>query len=225
MLLLSFRNTAPTWNRWVSKRIAVLGLISLEGRLKNLKQELEFHWVSRKHLKLYACSRLWQGIGYSLERLVLSETIHPVDEAAGIKQHCRNLKSISRKWDDDDALDAIADLLASYGDQLEYAYLSNTNEVQLKEVADACPIARFRYKDLDDGISLSAMMIIGPRLEVITRTDFEIDREDLLEWESVWDDCMNIWELHIVRCESEVAELIFSTPEELLKIFELYIFL
>jgi len=109
---------------------------------------------------------LLRAIGGSLERLVINMMNgYHGDEAGKIKLHCPNLKSISLH----NHHPAVSRLLASYGDQLEYALLYELDEYQINDVAVACPNARFHLNIPCEDLSSPTLNLIGHRLVNLER--------------------------------------------------------
>jgi len=161
----------------------------------------------------------WRAIGRGLEKLIVTESIDTPAEIGAIQQHCRNLNSISLAWQGSKFQPAIAALLASYGDQLKYSLLWDIDEQQLREIADACPTARFHLEGYSYGCLLAGLNVLGPRLENVTSSDFEQDIGGI-EFANPWYKCCNLRELHVKLLTVETAEAIFSTPKEHLKLLE-----
>jgi len=112
---------------------------------------------------------------------------------------------------------AIANLLASYSGQLEYALLKRFDEVHLKEVADACPKARFHLDSFDDKRRLFiGLNLLGPRLEVIRSFGSETT-ENFDGWKNAWSKATTFRKLDIEVRKVCDAKAIFSTPKEHLK--------
>jgi len=164
---------------------------------------------------------LWKRIGRGLERLVISKRICAKNEVDNIKQHCRNLKSISIKGRDGPDRVAIANLLASYGDQLEHAYLYNMNENQIRDVTDGCTNARFHLDNFGGDFLIFGLNAIGHRLESIKIKEYA-GNGDYVELTNAWNKCVNLRELSIVSGNPEdLLETIFSTPKDQLSVLEL----
>jgi len=133
-----------------------------------------------------------------------------------VKQHCRNLKNISLECVDTREKSAIATLLASYGEQLVYALLFDMVEVHLKEVADACPNARFHFYTRDMGVLFTGLNMFGSRIEIISNSVLEIT-ENVDGWKNAWGKATTLRKLEIGIFKAGDAEAIFSTPKEHLK--------
>jgi len=133
------------------------------------------------------------------------------NEIGDTKQHCRNFKYISLEGEANEEKAAIANLLASYGGQLEYALLFRMDEVHLKEVADACPKARFHLETYDMGVLFTGLNKFGSRLEFIAIKDYEITG-DIEEWKNAWGQATKLGKLYIEVSKAADAEAIFFLP-------------
>jgi len=133
-----------------------------------------------------------------------------------MKLHCPNLKSVSLRGRSSEDSPAITRLLASYGERLEYALLYWLNDDQIRDVATACPNARFRvYGGHGFGLSHSCLNLIGPRLEGV-RFDYTENVEMdgfLVEWRKAWNQCVNLRHLDFNPTKVEDVQAIISTPK------------
>jgi len=153
----------------------------------------------------------------SLERLVIHEFYDQRDDDVDkMKLHCPNLKSVSLRGRSSEDSPAITRLLASYGERLEYALLYWLNDDQIRDVATACPNARFRvYGGHGFGLSHSCLNLIGPRLEGV-RFDYTENVEMdgfLVEWRKAWNQCVNLRHLDFNPTKVEDVQAIISTPK------------
>lgn len=111
--------------------------------------DFPLHFAVRK-LTVFTSPHSWERIGNSLEKLVVLFEFSVKDEVDKIKLHCPKLTSVSLEGSKEEDKDAIAALLASYGDKLEYAYLCEMHEGQLMDVVRACPKARVRLRTISN---------------------------------------------------------------------------
>lgn len=155
----------------------------------------------------------WQRIGRSLKSLTVCAPISGVSKVYNIKEHCRYLEIIHLHGSGRKEVAAIASILTSYGDQLEFASLYNMKESQLRIVAGACPNARFRLYNLKNSLSYAGLNSIGHRLEVIFIFEL-LYSKNLVEWTKAWGKCKNLRELYIVGCNKKVLETIFAAVKE-----------
>lgn len=134
----------------------------------------------------------WETAGATLEVLTELRTEHSlICEINTIQRHCRNLKSISLIEQDKEDIAGITALLASYGAQLEYAYLREMNIRQIRTVANACPNARFRVGFYDTPISPACLRIHGPRLEKASIHKITAGHKRS-SWKNAWGKCINL---------------------------------
>lgn len=167
-------------------------------------------------------TNLWEKIGSCLEKLQINHSISAPNGLDNIKQHCPNLKSIRMEANERKDVKAVANLMAFYGDQLEFADLSYLNQHQLKRVSRACPNARF-HLDVSDDLTVARLNIVGPRLESISLTVVKMGKSTD-EWKEAWSMCVNLRELVIHHGTVQDFEVIFSTPKEQLKDLQFRIF-
>lgn len=88
---------------------------------------------------------IWQRIGCSLQKLAIYDDIPKVNEVFAIQEHSQKLKSIVLLGDEDDYIAAIANLLTSHGDQLEYAEISYLNESLYTLVSKEIKLKKFLF--------------------------------------------------------------------------------
>jgi len=166
-------------------------------------------------------TELWRRIGPSLETLILHHVIPEENEVSDIKEHCRNLKSISIGGGTYEENSALANLLASYGGQLKYAHLYEMSKDQMRTVVDACPNARFLLRMVDIQSFRAALNMIGSRLAVTKTFMFTINH-DFDIWKNMWDNCAHLRELDIYLMDMEYVRAIFATKKEKLEVLRLY---
>jgi len=161
-------------------------------------------------------------IGACLETLVVYKFIdYQEDVTDKIRLHCSRLKSISLKGWKHPEVAAVARLLASYGPQLEYAVLFLLDADQIRDVAAACPNARFRvYGNYSGGLSPSTLHLIGDILE----SAYVVERPEIInpngdeteggidEWATAWNGCVNLHTLGNMG-GLYAPQAVFSTPK------------
>lgn len=120
---------------------------------------------------------LWRKMLSGLETLVIFGTISARSEVDEIKKYCLSIKNISLKGHCYEDIVSIATLLASYGGQLEYAYLHRMQREELKTVAGACPKASFYFDVWLISDLFVVLKMLGPQIDVITT--FLLDYEHI----------------------------------------------
>ena len=80
----------------------------------------------------------------------------------------------------------IANVLVSYGSQIEFALLCNMTESQLSDVTEACLNARFGFEDIGVNSFAAALKIIGPRLYTASFREVDNGTHDIDELTNAW---------------------------------------
>ncbi len=108
-------------------------------------------------------SDLWEKVGGTLEKLCVTFMFPAFKEIRKIQQHCRKIRWLHIP-EEERINAALAECIASYGKQLEYAFLPDMNQSQLEAVVTACPNASFHMsiEEMSHGYSLK---LVGSRLE------------------------------------------------------------
>lgn len=141
---------------------------------------------------------VFENIGSTLEILEMPYPDHvKPKEIRSIQKYCRKFTRISihtsmlSVFDDTDAL---AECLASYKEQLEYATVRHMKQEDLRNVVASCTKARFNF-ELDhrcSGNTVDNIRIFGKQLERVRLGEYCVfEGAD----QSVWDACPNIREI------------------------------
>lgn len=104
---------------------------------------------------------------------------------------------------------AISKLLVSYGNQLEWAYLSKFTERSMKDVAKSCRNARFRLHKPQRELLLPALNLFGDKLEIISAI-LENHNGDTSRYTAAWNSCVNLrvlilWVRTVQQIEAFIA--------------------
>jgi len=152
-------------------------LYSLEiGRLCNTTfADIQEHCSNLRSLTLSSIdvsqnddNKLWEAIGATLETLVV-RTLHSDErELLKIQGHCRKLRSIHilnpHKFSAE-----YMELLESYGEQLEYATISDFSRSGFENMVKSCSNARFRLNpDPNSSLLHLSLAALGPQLHEIS---------------------------------------------------------
>lgn len=148
----------------------------------------------------------WETVGGTLESF---KCVGCLDRASmhmeKIELHCRKMREIAIAIHHNEGNDALCRLLASYGKQLEWAYLKNMNESQYNVLKVACPNARFYAYITGYGYHLlaSTLNVLGPQLSELFlgpehQHDFAVSRNhDYSNWTRAWNKAIKLRELRI----------------------------
>lgn len=156
---------------------------------------------------------LWWRIGRNLTSLTIRGVYYEICDIGDIEMHCRNLTRVSIQGSMDEEGKDVANLLVSYGEQLEFADLYELSEGALVDVAASCRTARFRIWNNRQGISLAALNAVSTRMEKITMNRFEI-AGDATEWKHSWGKCVNLRQFRGRICTIEHLKVMMVTRRE-----------
>jgi len=164
-------------------------------------------------------SNLWELVGGTLESLtVLSDFGVQIADTDNIEKYCRNLRRISIDIVSRDGNSALSALLASFGGQLQWAKISDFNEIQLLRVARSCSNARFHLHHAVPHEMEPAVQILGAQIENITITNIGCDPSPS-GFSAEWRKCINLREISFNRAIPEIIRQIFSSPKPHLEEF------
>lgn len=135
-----------------------------------------------------------------------------------IQKHCRHLRRISIRNVPFEATSGLANHLALYGDQLEFAVISSLNQMQLDQMVRSCTKARFFFHSTVSHGILASLRIMGRQLEGIV---IKHEHRGILSEESIsaWNLSVNLRFIEFHRCSVEEIEAVFYTPKPLMKKF------
>lgn len=167
-----------------------------------------------------AAANLWERVGCTLESLTIGNfgiTAEEIPWQIGrIGRYCRNIRRISIQDVSEEGNTAISQLLASYGEQLQYAKIHYMNEAQWGRVLRVCTNARFHVIAMGTHSLLPTVNIVGRQLEkvlVASRTFVG----DVADFTRAWDKCVNLRELYVQVGLLEHIRPVLSTPKPHLK--------
>lgn len=159
----------------------------------------------------------WSNIGTRLESLTLGSINSEGGELESITTHCRNLRRISININQEsNQNDKLANLLASYGDKLEYCHIENMNESQLATITSACTNAGFSAMISEYDLIYPTVKVLGSQLE---KCIFRCPPADEIpaEMTKAWNECANIRELEVFNCNIEHVSAMTGKRKVLLK--------
>lgn len=159
----------------------------------------------------------------TLQSLTVTGFYLPVEQILDIETRCRNLKRVRIQAIKDDEKLAVANLLASYGDGLEWAYVRDLSTAQLQRVVDSCENARFHLNIVNYDTGLTAISIIADKLQSLSVNVGAYDGA-LPAFGPAWLTCGNLEELNIVGCRNEHMQAIMAAPKHKLKALNITIF-
>jgi len=217
---LSIDEPRSTWLNYFSSRLKTLEV--------STKDETGFyipHTSSLRSLTLYSGFNYFylprlKSVIENLETLTICGGTPRGNEFKQILERCFNLKRVSIKGPIM-LQNEFTRFIASYGDQLQYAYLRDMSTNQILRVASACQNARFHLQDYKYGLSVAAITAIGDRMEEITISGFYIRSDDNPEWVNAWNKCTNLRRLNISNCRLKHVEAMFATTKEHLKVLSI----
>jgi len=167
-------------------------------------------------LNVLARPDLWEKIGKSLEALALTNSRIPTKVFGSIEKYCRNIRRIS-VWElSEEGKEAIAKLLASYADQLQYAEIYYLKEYQWNRVLSVCTKARFNVFALGAHSLIPSLNIAGYQMEKISAWGMPFAGDEA-EFRNAWNKCVNLNELRVQLDTFERFQLVLSTPKVHLK--------
>lgn len=163
-----------------------------------------------------------EGSCRTLECLNITGFSVPDEEIGKIQATCRGLKRISMEG----RSAALSKLFASYRNQLEWAYLPGFKEDHIKDVAVACKNARFHLFESSRKRLLTALNLLGPRLEMIS-VDLWNQLVDvhMSQFTAAWNRCVNLRKLSLDDCTIEGLEAVMATPKLTLKVISIELYL
>lgn len=109
----------------------------------------------------------WENLGHKLEKLSIVVAENNEGEISLVEKYCRNIKWIRATGTHRAANERISECIASYGKQLEYAYLWDMTSAQLSRIKSACPAARFAACVMGGDLR-SSLDILGDQLKEIS---------------------------------------------------------
>ena len=144
-------------------------------------------------------------------------------ELGRIKTHFPNLRSISIDQMEQ-RNEEISDFLASYGEKLEYCYVSNTNESELETIANACKNVRFCAQVRKNKFIIPNLKILGRQLENIKIWDGQGDDGvlDIDGFTGAWAGCVNIQDPDVHLCTIKMAKVVMATRKKHLRTIQVH---
>lgn len=160
----------------------------------------------------------WEEIGRKLESLTLDFICSEEKKIEKIKIHCRNLRQI-RFYKMHYRNRKISDLLASYGNQLQYCHVEGMNESELTTITGACKNVRFSANIYEHNKLYPTLKVLGRQLEKIQLDCIGAEGEipDFGDLTDAWNECVNLRDLEFLNCSIGHAKSIMASPKEHLK--------
>lgn len=151
---------------------------------------------------------LWEEMTRELECLDVNSIYAGNVNLEDIITHCRKLRHVCISlFKMKERNEEISNLLASYGDQLEYCYVENMSESELRTITNACCNAQFSANvNTCDGL-YTTMRVLGSQLSKI-RIGFYMNDRDSIDYDAfshAWNECVNIRDLELWGCSVEYA--------------------
>ncbi len=169
------------------------------------------------------CIPLWQSLNTSLKELNLQ--IWRSDPDTGnipeVQKYCRSLISanVSLPWFCS-TYEPIAELYASYGNQLQSANLSSMNESLCAYVASKCQNARFTISSLND--VLQRMRTLGKNLSAVEFScSADTDIDDLKEISRCCPNIENLKYIETISITTSYLRALLCEPKPYLKHLDL----
>ncbi len=166
---------------------------------------------------------LWPVVGDSLESLEFDVNTTTFNNMLdGLQEHCRNLRRIHIEWvdevvevessvsDHDDSFEALTNLYASFGPQLESINIDVLPIDFCKRIQNCCPNAEVHFIFFDEE-SIAPMLALGPRISCLK---FEDDLNELQNHvESLKDaaeSCSNLRSIEVSTCVKDQDDFVLA---------------
>lgn len=156
-------------------------------------------------------TRIWNQIGATLEYLAIHcfisvDSTEGAAEVRKIEKHCRRLLYIHIGIESDYG-DVLAKCVASYGRQLDYAYLTCMSATDCRVVRQSCPNARFSL--YSKRVSSDLLLELSDSLQ---DASLILDCEHLTGFHIAMSKCSNLRSLHVGRVVLDYARELFAHP-------------